>query len=485
MTKKRNFIKSFFQFSIGQWVAALISFITIPITTWLIIPEEFGKASMFTLAFNLLLNIALLGADQGFVRMFYEKEEKKRRNLLWEALLPSLFIGFVIFIFIGIFWKSLSFVLFGGSNHFFSILLLGLTILIGTVQRFATLAVRMKKRGIAFSTLIVINGVTNATFTILYALFFSRTFYAVIVGLFFSHIITSILAIHFEKELWFGKFKIELSSIKSIVRYGIPFVPTFLITWLFQSIDRLALRNYTDFTEIGLYTAAFKVVAVMNLIQIGFTTFWTPTSYEHYENNPESTGIFEKTSLFISAAMFTFGMLVVVFKDAIFLLLESSYRQAAGISSFLILMPIMYTASEVTVVGINFKKKTYWHMLIATISAGANIFSNLMLVPIYGAKGAALSTGISYIIFFGMRTIISKRLYKVNYHLGKFWFSTAIFVVVAFINTFVNSLFLQVFSAVIGLILILIVYREQVRYVFGSATEELKMLKNKAANKPT
>jgi len=221
----------------------------------------------------------------------------------------------------------------------------------------------------------------------------------------------------------------------------------------------------------------------MGLVQTGFTTFWVPVSYESYENNPESTGIFEKTSLFISAAMFTLGMLIVVFKDAIFLLLESSYRQAAGISSFLILMPIMCAVSAVTAVGTNFKKKTYWHMLIATVSAGANILGNFMVVPIYGAKGAALSTGISYIIFFGMRTIISKRLYKVNYHLGKFYFSTVVFVVVAFINTFVNILFLQVLSAVIGLILVLIVYREQVRYVLDFAIEELKKLKNKVANK--
>jgi len=42
----------------------------------------------------------------------------------------------------------------------------------------------------------------------------------------------------------------------------------------------------------------------------------------------------------------------------------------------------------------------------------------------------------------------------------------------------VNTLFLQVLSAVIGLILVLIVYREQVRYVFGFAIEELKRLKN-------
>ena len=149
-----------------------------------------------------------------------------------------------------------------------------------------------------------------------------------------------------------------------------------------------------------MYSAAFKVVAVMNLIQDGFTIFWTPVSFESYEKEPESTGIFEKTSLFIAAVMFIFGMLIVVFKDVIFLLLESSYRQAAGISSFLVLMPIMCTVSEVTFVGINFKKKTYWHMLIAAVSAGFNIFGNILLVPLYGARGAAFSTGLSYIVFF-------------------------------------------------------------------------------------
>jgi O-antigen/teichoic acid export membrane protein len=483
MPREREFIKSFFQFSMGQWIAALISFITTPITTWLIIPEEFGKASMFTLAFNLLLNVALLGADQSFVRMFYERPDDKRRDLLWDSLLPSLSIGVVVFVVIGIFWRELSFVLFGDYNNFLPIFLLGVTILIGILERFSTLVVRMKKRGIAFSTLRVVNGVTNAVFTILYALFVSRSFYAVIVGMFFSHIVTAILAIFFERELWFGKFKVDFKSIKTIVRYGLPFVPTFLITWLFQSIDRLALRNYSDFTEIGLYSAAFKVVSVMSLIQTGFTTFWTPVSYESYEKEPQSKGIFEKTSVFIAAAMFVFGLLIVVFKDVIFLLLESSYRQAAGISSFLILMPIMYTVSETTVVGINFMKKTYWHMLIATVAAGVNVFGNLMLVPVYGAKGAAFSTGVSYIIYFCMKTFISKRLYPVNYHLAKFFISTFIFVIVAFVNTFVPNMVYQVVSAVLGLIVVMFVYREQVKYVFDLGVGLMREVKERVVSR--
>ena len=473
MSKERDFIKSFFQFSTGQWIAAFIAFITTPIITWLIIPEEFGKASMFTLAFNLLLNIVLLGTDHSFTRMFYGKPENQRKDLLWESLLPSLTAGIVVFFLIGIFWKELSLTLFGDYTHFLPVFLLGIIVLIGALERFTTLAVRMKKRGIAFSALRVVGGVTNAAFTILYALFFSRTFYAVIVGLFFSHIFSALLAIYLEKDLWFGKFKIDFSSIKAIIKYGLPFVPTFLITWLFQSIDRLALRNYCDFTEIGLYSAAFKVVAVMNLIQGGFTTFWSPVALESYEKEPESTGIFEKTSLFIAAAMFIFGMLILVFKDAIFLLLESSYRQTARISSFLILMPIMYTVSEVTVVGINFKKKTYWHMLIAAVSAGFNIFGNILLVPLYGARGAAFSTGLSYIVFFCMRTFISKKLYKVNYHLDKFFSATLIFVVVAFINTFVRNTVWQILSAVCGLIFVLAIYNNEVRYMFDLVLGEL------------
>ncbi len=107
-------------------------------------------------------------------------------------------------------------------------------------------------------------------------MFFSRTFYAVIAGLFFLIFFLHYWQFTLRGAYGFGKLEMDFGSINAIIKYGLSFVPAFLITWLFQSIDRLALRNYCDFTEIGLYSAAFKVGAVMNLIQAGFTTFWTP-----------------------------------------------------------------------------------------------------------------------------------------------------------------------------------------------------------------
>jgi len=206
---EKTFIKSLFQFSIGQWIAAIISFITTPITTWLIVPDEFGKAAMFTLAFNLILNIVLLGADQSFARFFYERSESKRSNLLWESLLPSLSIGILVFIIIGIFWQELSVLLFGDANHFTPILLLDITVFIAIIERYALLLVRMKQKGKAYSIIKVINSLANAVFTILYALLIDKTFYAVIIGLFFSHVCSATVAIIYEKEIWRTKTHID------------------------------------------------------------------------------------------------------------------------------------------------------------------------------------------------------------------------------------------------------------------------------------
>jgi O-antigen/teichoic acid export membrane protein len=165
--------------------------------------------------------------------------------------------------------------------------------------------------------------------------------------------------------------------------------------------------------------------------------------------------------------MFISGIVIVIFKDLIFLLLESSYRSAAGLTSFLLLMPIIDTVSYVTTVGINFKKKTYLYIIRATIAAIINVVGNIFLVPKYGAEGAALSTAISYVVYFFIGTYFSQKLYPVNYHLSKFYISTFVFLLVSCINTFIPIIYLQVISAVVGFVIICYLYKDQIFYLLN------------------
>lgn len=72
-----QYLKSFFSFSIGTWLRAVISFFSTPVISYLIVPEEFGKAAMFTLVYNIAFIASLMGLDQSFVRHYYQNEEKK------------------------------------------------------------------------------------------------------------------------------------------------------------------------------------------------------------------------------------------------------------------------------------------------------------------------------------------------------------------------------------------------------------------------
>lgn len=467
-------IASFLQFSAGPWISAVISFILTPVTTWLIIPAEFGKASMFTLAYSFILQIALLGTDQSFVRAFYEKEEQARRHLLWQCLVVPLGLAVFISAAILVSRERISLILFGETRHFLPVAILSFTIITGIFDRFASLVLRMKKRGLAFSSLRIVNVSVSSVILIAYAYFVSRTFLAVILGALAGNLCSLTISIAMERRFWKPRlvFK-EIEEIKGILRYGIPFVPTFVIVWVFQSMDRIALRHYSTFAEIGIYAAAFKLVAVLTLLQAGFTTFWAPHAYEEYERSPESTELYRKMFTMISFVMLMIAATAILLKDAIILILASTYKEAAYIMPFLIFHPLMYTVSEVTVCGINFKKRTHWHLWISLACALLNLAGNTLLVPTYGARGAAFSTGMSYVLFFFLRTCISQQCYRIPYRLKRFYSLTGLITVQAFFNTFIPGFTLQVGSSLAVLAFIVWSHRQEIKGIKLIATSVL------------
>ena len=134
---------------------------------------------------------------------------------------------------------------------------------------------------------------------------------------------------------------------------------------------------------------------------------------------------------------------------------------------FLVFSPIMYTVSETTVLGINFLKKPNLHIYIAIVSCLTNIIGNIILVPIIGAKGAAISTGISYIVFFSMRTWLSTGLYKVNYGLKNFYISTISVSILAIYMSFNKINTIGILLGVAVLIVICINYIDIIKDILS------------------
>lgn len=459
-----SLLKKFIEFALGSGITLILGFISSPIITRLIMPDNYGKFSMFNTVTNLILVVVMVGLDQAYVRFFYEEEEVSRKKLLRESIKIPMLVNLLFSLLLILFYKPFSkFIV--GQYSFSVIIMLIIQNTLGIIGRFALLVVRMQQKGKLYSVLQVITKLTYIIGVLSLFLIWGNNYNTLILALILSNLICVIWAIFTERNEWFGVSKeIKLkTSNKELVVFGAPLIFSMAITWVFQSMDKFFIKAFNGYIELGLYSAAFTIIALLNAVQGTFTTFWVPVANEKYVENPKkSKKFFTKVNLIVSFGMLIIAIGIITFKDLLILLLGPKYRQASNIFPFLVFMPIMYTISETTVLGISFKKKNKNHIYIAIISALVNLVGNLILVPRFGAKGAAISTGVSYIVFFSARTLISKSLYHVDYNLKKFYTSTILVTVLALYASFNTSMLILILLGMIVLLIVCFIYREVV-----------------------
>ena len=139
----RTFLKRFLGFSIGPLVSSIIGFFTVPVTTWFIMPDEFGKASMYALASTFLAMVIFMGMDQAFAREFHARTDKK--SLYFNAVLIPLVLSVIAGFFIIVFYKPFSMLLYA-SVQLDAMIMLAVSLPVSVFYRFNLLLIRMQER---------------------------------------------------------------------------------------------------------------------------------------------------------------------------------------------------------------------------------------------------------------------------------------------------------------------------------------------------
>lgn len=429
--KNKSFLSQFVSLGIGSFLYLLVGLLGTPVITRLVDPVSYGDYSIFTVYSSIALAVCVLGLDQSFVRFFYSRESDfYRRRLLYACLTPSL----ALLIFAGVLLLVLSpFSAAGGMKTTACFILANTAV--GLIHRYSTLGARLQYDTNLYSAINISQKVLFLLISIGAVLVFNEHFPVILmIATIVSTLLASLIGIVRERNLWFPKKTDsvcpDVSSL-DLLKYGVPLLFSFSITLLFNALDKLALDRFCTRADVGVYTSALNLLAVFNVIRTSFNALWIPSAVAHYEQNPNDKTYFEKGNAFISILMLLFGAGMILCKDLFVLLLGEDYRDAASIFPFLIFEPIMYTISETTVTGLVVTRKSSSQVIVAAVACLTNFVGNWILTPILGPKGAAISTGVSYIVFFAMRTVLSNRVYYVNYHLPKFALMTTLLMLYA------------------------------------------------------
>lgn len=453
------------QFSVigaGTALSLLLGLVTTPVITRAVDTAQYGRYSVFVMYASLATVVLMLGLDQSYLRFFNAAEKEGEANRLFYSciklpVLVTLIIGTV-----AVTVSALSPRLDIRVTLCFCIYTLSL-ILLKQVQ----LTARLTYRSAVYSALTVAD---KALYIIaaLAAIFLlgQKSAEALMAAITLAAAAMALLGFVLQYKTLAPTAKApQTASLSQLLRYGYPYIFSLGLTVMLQSADKITLSLFTDYSEIGIYKSAESMVNIFAVVQTTFSALWMPLAIKRYEADPDDRSFHADGNEIISLLMFLLGGTVIALKDLLVYWLGADYRGAAYILPALIMYPIMYTISETTVVGAVFAKKSHSHIVVAAVSCVTNIIGNLLLVPHLGGRGAAISTGLSYIVFFLLRTAIGRRYYDTGAPLYKCFILTALTAAYALYSMFDTPRTLGVIFYLILVGCALILYKDKVIFI--------------------
>ena len=471
----KSIIKQFFTIGIGTIVSMMIGFLTTPIITRIFNPDQYGIYSLFIVYGNIVMITLGLGMDQGLARYYYEEDDVKYKKwLVCTCVTPALVLTFFCcaFVFMLLYFYNIE---FRYEKDIVLLFLLYLIILV--IYRFIMVTLRLERKSKEFASLNVMQKVLFVSFLFLFIwIGVNKAPILLCVSYTLAVFLCGCYGLLLCGNIWFSKEskRIEKVSRKMVFHYSIPFVLSLGVSALLQALDRIALEKYCDYSTVGVYASGVSIIGIFNLFQTSFTTLWLPMALEHYSKDKKDKSFYYNANQIMTVILFFVGLVVVFTKDILVLLLGDEYRSAAQILPFLVFYPIMYTVSETTVCGMVFMEKSKLQILPPIVSLLFNFIGNTLLVPTLGARGAAISTGFSYIVFFTMRTTLSNRFFYVDFKLGKFYFITFLMVFYALFNSFYSNSIISCLAFVILSVILMVCYMDAIKMIWKGVIGSVK-----------
>ena len=405
-------------YSSGSLLIKGMSIISAPIFTRIFDPAQYGAWSFINVMVAFLTGILMLGGDNAYTRYFFKcktEEEKQTLSATWFSFLAVWSV--VVLLAVLPFSATLAEWMLGDDTYR-AALVIGLLSSAPTMMNLIlSQALRNRFRARAFTVLNVLTAALILTLSVTFVLAFDLGVAGALLGTAAASMLMIPVRLWYIRDLLSWSFSKKF--LKKLLLFGLPLVPMNIAFWLLSNADRLMLVRLASLGEVGLYSIAAAMAAVLMLLQTAVGQSWLPHAVKVYEEDSVyAAQVFKRTMVYLLAAS---GLVVTGFvalaQEVIFVLVPPAYYGAFAAIPFLAAGFLFFTTAQVSAVGIMVKNKTVYIMLACWFVAAANIGFNALLIPPFGIAGAGAATGMAYILFALSYALISRKLWPVDYPL--------------------------------------------------------------------
>ena len=436
MTTRGRFGKLFSDtviLAIGTFGSKLLVFLLMPLYTALLSPSQYGTAELITGTANLIMPFACVGITNGIFRFAAEKGTDREgvfssgMVLLGAGLCGTVLLGAVALC-IGAAWRT-------------EILLVVLYVLAADLQAVCAQYVRAVDR----TRLFAVQGILNTLVTVGFNILFLMAFDLGVTGYVLSTVVGNLLTTAFlvvSARLWrvFRLSHVSRTAMRELFRFSLPMVPT-TICWLITDLyDRYLVSWFCGEAVNGVYSAAYKIPTIVNLVSGIFMQAWQFSAVVQSADGEECSRFYSQVFRgFLSVIFIGSGGLILLSPWLCRLLLNSAYHEAWRYMPTLLCAAALESVVSFLASVYMVRKKSMHSFLTAVAGTGLNLLLNFLFIPrtgtFGGALGAAIATLIGYAAVWVLRMADVPRLLRFRLYLPRQLCSLALLLAAAAVMT--------------------------------------------------
>ena len=408
-------------YSTAEYLSRIAGFLLIPLYTGYLTEADYGTRELFAITVAVLVQLAGINVTTAMHRAYFENEDADRRRRVVSTTLWAVAAVASVFVLVGL-ATSDWIVPHVPSQHPGLANLWRLTLGIFLFQMLREVQnkyLQAEERSTLYGAL----AVTKLVFEISLQVWFLVGLDWGLEGLFLGVLISEGLFCTILAMITLPRVGFAFSGpiFAGLAAFTLPLIPNGVFQFCLHSADRFMLGWLTDGTEaVGLYALAYKMGYMANALILGpFLMIWYPFLFSTEEDQrAELCG--RLTPYFMMIMTFVLFVLALFAQDVIELMAgRPGYYKAWKAVPVIGLGYWFWGLFQMLQTGFFIRKLTSQLPWISGAAVLVNLFTNLMLIPLYGFMGAAWATLLTFAVLAVITRYKAQSLYPVEIQWSK------------------------------------------------------------------
>lgn len=399
----------------------VVSFVMLPVYTRFLTPADYGVLQLLEMTTDIAAILFLAGMNAGVERFYFKAEsEDERARVVFSAFALEIALSLLATLTLVALSGPITRHALGGAASPQLVHLAAWNFSMAMMLSVPLLFVQIQQRAILYSLATLAKLVLQLSLNILFVVHLRYGAQGVLMsGLIANALVGGALVVRLVRQTG---FRLSVPVLRDLRRFGLPYQVTTAGTFVLTFGDRYFLQASRTIAEVGIYGLAYQFGFLLTQVAAApYLRAWNPQRFAlaqrpREERDPMyARGFLFYNILLLSAAT---GMCVFI-RPVIALMTTAPFQGAATLVPVIAAAYVIQSWGDVAKLGIDVSERTSYITYATWASVALVLAAYALLIPLWGAMGAALATVAGFALRTGLTWYWSQRAWPVEYQLAR------------------------------------------------------------------